>query len=245
MNNRTMRGDKQWTRVAGAPPLPNIPYFVTLFDEYHGGRMPAVNPRVTATELSNPAFWTEDRYYHEMQKLSQTKYATEDVYAGYVMAQGKLGRLGTLGGVRTEHTRVKGEGNVRRRPAAAAEIPDPAERARYDWGVDVTNRGKYTRPFPSIHFTYDLARDLKARASWSTSFSRPPFNNLVPTATINDAAQTVTEANPGLGPQYSKNVDLSLEYFFRPAGFFTVGYFEKSIEDYILITEVGMVGSGP
>ena len=160
------------------------------------------------------------------------------------MARGKVGRLGALGGVRTEHTKLKGEGNVRRRPATAAQIPDPAERARYDWGVHVTNHGSYTRSFPSIHLTYDLARNLKARSSWSTSFTRPPFNNLVPTATINDAAQTVTEANPGLGPQYSKNLDLSLEYFFKPAGLLTVGYFEKSIEDYILITEVGMVGSG-
>ncbi|MSU73355.1 MAG: TonB-dependent receptor [Opitutus sp.] len=244
INNRTMRGDKQWTRVAGAPPLPYEPYFVTLFDEYNGGRMPAINPRVTAAELSNPARWTEDRYYHEMQKLSQTKYATEDVYAGYVMARGKVGPLGVLGGVRTEYTEVEGEGNVRRRPATAAQIPDPAERARYDWGVHITDRGSYTRSFPSVHFTYDLLPDLKARASWSTSFSRPPFNNLVPTATINDAAQTVTEANPGLGPQYSKNLDLSLEYFFRPAGFLTVGYFEKTIEDYILITEVGTVASG-
>jgi len=245
MNNRTMRGDKQWTRVAGAPPLPNDPYFMTLFDEHNGGRIPAINPRVTAAELSNPALWNEDRYYHEMQKLSQTKFATEDVYAGYIMARGNLGRLGVLGGIRTEDTQVKGEGNVRRRPATAAEIPDPAARARYDWGVRVTNKGSYTRSFPSLHLAYDLAQNIKARASGSTSFSRPPFNNLVPSATINDIAQTVTEANPGLGPQYAKNLDLSLEYFFKPAGLLTVGYFEKAIVDYILIGEVGMVGSGP
>lgn len=66
----------------------------------------------------------------------------------------------------------------------------------------------------------------------------------MPSATINETAQTVTEANPGLGPQYSKNLDLSLEYFFTPAGFLTAGYFEKTIEDYILISEVGTVGSG-
>lgn len=153
INNRTMRGDKQWTRVASAPTLPNAPYFVTLFDEYHGGRIPAINPRVTASELSNPALWTEDRYYHEMQKLSQTKYATEDVYAGYVMARGKVGPLGALGGVRTEHTTLKGEGNVRRRPATAAEIPDPAARARYDWGVEVTNRGSL-HPLVSEHSSH-------------------------------------------------------------------------------------------
>jgi TonB-dependent receptor len=160
------------------------------------------------------------------------------------MTRGKVGDFGLLAGVRTEHTRVKGKGNVRRRPATAAEIPDAAERARYDWGVRVVNRGSYTRSFPSIHLTHDFTRDLKARASWSTSFTRPPFNNLVPTATINDAAQSVTETNPGLGPQYSKNLDFSLEWFLRPAGFVTVGYFEKTIEDYILITEVGVIGSG-
>ena len=43
----------------------------------------------------------------------------------------------------------------------------------------------------------------------------------------------------------SASIYLSLEYFLKPAGLLTVGYFEKTIEDYILITEVGMVGSGP
>jgi TonB-dependent receptor len=244
MNDRTAQGNAQWNRVAGAPPLPNTPLFQTLFDERQGGRLPIVDARVTRAQLSTPSLWTEDLNYREVQKLSQTKYATEDVTAAYTMGRAKIDRLGILAGVRVERTEVTGRGNIRRRPATVAEIPDPVARARYDWGIRVKNKGSYTRSFPSVHFTYDLIPNLKARASWSTSFGRPAFSDLVPNATISDTAQTVTIANPGLGPQYSKNIDVGLEYFFVPAGLLTVGYFEKDISDYILTSESGVVGAG-
>jgi TonB-dependent receptor len=130
------------------------------------------------------------------------------------------------------------------RPATAAEIPDPVARANHDWNNPVTNSGSYTRSFPSIHFTYDILENLRAQASWSTSFGRPAFTNLVPSATISDPLQTVTISNPALGPQYSENIDLSLQYYIRPAGVVSVGYFRKDIKDYILTTDIGVVGAG-
>ncbi|MBI4625886.1 MAG: TonB-dependent receptor, partial [Verrucomicrobia bacterium] len=243
-NNRTPQGNKQWTRVAGAPLLPNTPVFITMFDERNGGRLPVVDARATRAQLSQTALWTEDLNYNEVQYRSGLKYATEEVESAYTMLRAKIERLGVLGGVRVERTEVSGGGYVRRRPASVAEIPDPVARARYDWGLWVKNKGSYTRSFPSIHFTYDITPEFKARSSWSTSFGRPAFSDLVPSATINDTAQTLTIANPALGPQYSKNIDLALEYFFRPAGLVTIGFFEKDIRDYILTTDIGTIGSG-
>jgi TonB-dependent receptor len=243
-NNRTPQGNKQWNRVAGAPLLPNTPVFATMFDDRNGGRLPVVDARATRAQLDQPTLWTQDLYYAESQYRSGLKYATEEVGAAYAMMRGKFGRLGVLGGVRVERTEVSGQGFVRRAPATAAQIPDPVARAKYDWGIWSENKGSYTRSFPSIHFTYDITPEFKARASWSTSFGRPAFSDLVPSATISETAQTVTIANPALGPQYSKNIDLALEYFFRPAGLVTLGYFEKSIKDYILTADIGIVGSG-
>src|SRR5262249_12475089 len=160
-------------------------------------------------------------------KLSQTKRATEDIWGAYALLRAKFNQLGVLAGVRTEQTDVTGEGNVSRKLATAAQIPDPVARADYDWGIRVRNKASYTRSFPSIRFTYGLATNLKARASWSTSFGRPNQTNLVPNATPNDAAQTLTVANTGLGPQYAKNIDVGVDYYFKPAGLLTVGFFRK------------------
>ncbi len=218
---------------------------VTNFDERQGGRIPVIDPLATSMELANPALWQEDIYYNEVQRLSQTKYFAEQVFAGYAMLRGSVGHLGFLGGVRTEDTVVTTRGNVARVPATAAQIPDPVARARYDWSTRVRDKGGYTRSFPSVHFTYDITKDFKARASWSTGFGRPNPTDLTPNATINNTARSVTVANPGLGPQHSTNVDLSAGYFLHPAGLLTIGYFTKSIEDYILTTQVGTVASGP
>src|SRR5262249_23086831 len=42
-----------------------------------------------------------------------------------------------------------------------------------------------------------------------------------------------TQNDPGLKPQYSKNTDLSLEYYFDPGGLFSIGWFHKDISDFI------------
>jgi TonB-dependent receptor len=130
------------------------------------------------------------------------------------------------------------------RSTPTVQEPDPFKRAALDYG-DVSNRGAYRRPFPSVHATYDLSTNLKARASWSTSFARPNFVSLIPTATVNEAQQTVTGANPGLGPQFARNLDAKLEYYFKPAGLLSIGYFRKNIKDYIVTQEVGIVPFGP
>ncbi|MBI4626448.1 MAG: TonB-dependent receptor [Verrucomicrobia bacterium] len=245
IHHPTTVNSRQWSRVATAPPLPDIWVMWMEFDERNPGRLPMVNPRATNAELSNPALWTENVYFREMVKRSQTRKATEDISGAYAMARAKFNRLGLLAGVRTERTDVTGEGNVRRTPATAAQIPDPVARAAYDYGIKVKNEKSYTRSFPSVHFTYDLTGNLKARASWSTSFGRPNQTVLLPSATANDTAQTLTVANTGLGPQYSENVDVGLDYYFKPAGLLTVGFFSKNIKDYIVSSQIGVVGAGP
>ena len=90
-----------------------------------------------------------------------------------------------------------------------------------------------------------MNRNLKARLSWSTSFGRPSFNNALPNETPNEANQTLTINNPALLPQSARNWDASLEYYFEPVGAFSIGWFHKSIRDYIVSGIVsGTVDSG-
>lgn len=239
------RDPRRWNRVAGAPPLPEVLVPLSLFDVRQGGpRIPAVDARAVNLEVSNPALWTEDVVYRAQQKYVSNRNATEEIQAGYVRATAKIKRLGLTGGLRVENTEVEGYTYIKFRSTTVAAEPDPFKRAALDYG-DVSNRGDYGRSFPSIHATYDLATNLKARASWSTSFARPNFVDLIPTATVNEANQTVTGSNPALGPQFARNTDLKLEYYFKPAGLFSIGYFKKDIRDYVVTQEVGVVPFGP
>ena len=233
---------RQWGYLATAPAMTAT--FPNVFAFPGASRLPYVNPRSAYEATGNAALWAEDLYFRTADAFQTTRSATEKITAGYVQGQAKFGRLGVLGGVRSEKTKVSGFGYVRVRPATSAQIPDPVARARNDWDNPVNNAGSYTRSFPSIHFTYDFTERLRAQASWSTSFGRPAFTNLVPTATISDPNQTVTISNPSVGPQYSENMDVSLQYYLRPAGVVSLGYFRKDIEDYILTTDIGIVGVG-
>jgi TonB-dependent receptor len=233
---------RQWNYLAAAPAMSAS--FPDVFAFPGAQRLPYVNPRTAYEATGNAALWAEDLYFRTADAFQTTRSAVEEITAGYVQGQAKFGRLGVLAGVRSEETKVSGFGYVRVRPATAAQIPDPVARARNDWDNPVNNAGSYTRSFPSVHFTYDFTDRLRAQASWSTSFGRPAFTNLVPTATISDPNQTVTISNPAVGPQYSENIDVSLQYYLRPAGVVSLGYFRKDIKDYILTTDIGIVGVG-
>ena len=233
---------RRWNYLATAPAM--TPVYPDVFAFPGAGRLPYIDPHAAYENTSNPALWSEDLYFRTADAFQTTRNATEEIVAGYVQAQAKFSKLGLLGGVRTERTVVSGFGHVRVRPATAAQIPDPVQRAINDWNNPVTNSGSYTRSFPSIHATYDFTDRVRAQASWSTSFGRPAFSNLVPAATINDAQSFVTINNPALGPQYAKNFDLSLQYYLAPAGVLSLGYFTKNISDYILTSEIGVVGIG-
>jgi TonB-dependent receptor len=73
---------------------------------------------------------------------------------------------------------------------------------------------------------------------------RPSFQQIIPITTSNDAAKTVSTANPDLRPQFSNNFDVTLEYYFNPAGYITVGAFLKEIDDFIF-NRTKIVGAGP
>ena len=205
---------------------------------------------------ANPALWQEDLYFFEANKYSGTRSLSEEVTAGYLMAQGSFGRDGWIGrtgyltGVRTEKTDTEGEGwvlvraNVR--STTAQQLADPVGSARRDYESSArVTKGSYTKSFPSAHLTHDFTRNLKARLSWSTSFGRPGIGNLLPSESANETNQTVTINNPGLLPQTAKNWDFTLDYYFEPVGNLSVGWFNKKIKDYIVTgTNAGIVESG-
>ncbi|MDO8544034.1 MAG: TonB-dependent receptor [Opitutaceae bacterium] len=240
---------QRWIFI-GTTAIPSDPTLL-MFDTVKTGRrlpqwenMQHFLDRVPA----NPAIWREDGYFREMTNYTGNRAVTEIITAGYAMAQGRVGRTGWLGGVRTEKTDTSSWGWVRARTpsTAAQQLADPVGSAQRDYANTLRrNEGGYTKSFPSAHLTHDVTPDLKARLSWSNSFGRPPLNSTLPNETVNEPNQTLTVNNPNLIPQVAENWDATLEYYFEPVGSVSVGWFHKTIKDYIVAgVEVGTIASG-
>ena len=121
-------------------------------------------------------------------------------------------------------------------PASAAQtVTRPAVKSHY-WNV-----------LPSFNFRALLSDSLQARFAYSESMLRPDFGYTQNNATLSfnwDDAQTANAftfksspsgygGNPYLKPMHSTNVDLSMEWYFAPAGSVTVSLFGKRISNYI------------
>ncbi len=230
--------------------LPTDPSIETFGDHKTGLNLPQWNANAIARGRTplDASLWSEDRYFAEQQKFTNTRGTKETVKAGYLMAQGNLGKTGFLAGVRTEKTEDESWGWVRARVAstAAQQLADPVGSAQRDYAS--TRReldGSYTKSFPSVHLTQDIQRNFKGRLSWSNSFGRPPLSGYYPSETANEAARTLTVPNSSLRPQTAENWDASLEYYFEPVGNLSVGWFHKTIKDYFVNgVQTGIVGTG-
>ncbi|MBI4627007.1 MAG: TonB-dependent receptor [Verrucomicrobia bacterium] len=145
--------------------------------------------------------------------------------------------------------RIRAETTAQRTARTAAEAArrtaDPAGAAFEEFGSVIrTNNSNYKKYFPSLHARYAFTPNLLARASWATGIGRPNFTNIMPNETANYTNSTVSASNPELKPQYVKNSDVTLEYYFEPVGMLSVAVFRKDISDFIYTDGAGLIPSG-
>jgi iron complex outermembrane recepter protein len=179
--------------------------------------------------------------------------ASETVTAAYLQAEARFGRLMVVTGVRGEETEFAGYGwkqeitaaeRARRAAFVGTVTPEETRRRALAEYFPTKGEGKYRDWFPSLHFKYNVTRALVARASYSTGIGRPNFGQIIPTQSVNNDTQTVTSNNPDLQPQYSRNYDVTLEYYFEPAGLFSVGGFQKNLRNFIFRSAIGRLEPG-
>ena len=142
-----------------------------------------------------------------------------------------VGATGLLAGIRTEATEDESWGYVRGRvgSTAAQQVANPLAAATSDYAN--TRRiieGAYSDLYPSIHAFHDITPNLKGRVSWSTSFGRPGYGELLPSESVNENASTLTINNAALLPQNARNWDASLDYYFEPVGNVAVSWFSSA-----------------
>ncbi|HVJ03500.1 MAG TPA: TonB-dependent receptor, partial [Sphingomonas sp.] len=166
---------------------------------------------------------------------------TEKTLAPYLQVAGVFDLFGNPGhlvaGVRYEHTVVDSEALV---PIPNGTSWDAANEfyIAYSGQSDFSRfKGEYDNWLPSIDFDISPMRDVKLRASYSHTITRADYGSLQGGLTLDSqfriANGTGSRGNPGLLPYKSKNIDLSAEWYFAPASYVSVGYFNKDVSNFI------------
>jgi TonB-dependent receptor len=104
----------------------------------------------------------------------------------------------------------------------------------------------YSETLPSLDFDIEFMDDMVFRASYSETIARSSFEDLRGNLSIGEILRVVegrhtadgTVGNPGLEPHKSENFDVSFEWYYGEASYFSIGYFDKTVENFVTATEV-------
>ncbi len=140
-------------------------------------------------------------------------------------------------GLRYERTRVNSSAVVPT-PIGTAWVGDNEISIIY--GPDdtlETRKGKYSNWLPAIDFDMAPMRDVKLRASYSHTITRPGYasmqGGLELASPIRVGGSTATLGDPDLVPYKSKNIDLSAEWYYGRESYASVGFFHKKVSNFI------------
>ncbi|WP_029936185.1 TonB-dependent receptor [Sphingomonas sp. UNC305MFCol5.2] len=109
-------------------------------------------------------------------------------------------------------------------------------------GGAVTVKGEYDNLLPSMDFNIEVLDNVVARASFSQTLARADYGNLFASVTagapnrptaLGAAAAAATVQDPGLLPLESDNFDVSLEWYYKPSSFVSIGFFNKNVRNFI------------
>jgi TonB-dependent receptor len=99
-----------------------------------------------------------------------------------------------------------------------------------------TSTSSYHNILPSIDIDFDLRQDFKVRASAGETIGRARYDQLQGGLTLGTIANTyngtAATGNPALKPVKSKNLDLSLEWYYDHESLASLGLFHKDLDNY-------------
>ncbi|WP_242116551.1 TonB-dependent receptor [Sphingomonas lacusdianchii] len=105
----------------------------------------------------------------------------------------------------------------------------------------VTQRGSYTNLLPAVDFNIEVFDNFIARASASRTLARADYGNLFASTTAGPPTRPValggrptgTSGNAGLLPLVSDNFDVSVEWYYKPSSYVSLGFFDKRVRNFI------------
>lgn len=157
---------------------------------------------------------------------------SEKDWAGYAQADIDTEFLGMPvrgnAGTRYVHTDFTAEGFRTTAGSASTFLP-------------TTYGKKYDDFLPSVTLNAELTEDVVLRLGAAKVMARPNSADQNPGVTLDPIASlavgaipTGTAGNPQLDPFRAKQVDLSLEYYFKPASLLSLGLFRKDLATFIV-----------
>ena len=109
-----------------------------------------------------------------------------------------------------------------------------------------TLTGEYDYWLPNLDLSVELTDDMILRGSYGRTIGRPGWADTQGGQTLDRIVRidggTGSSGNPALEPLVSDNFDLSFEWYYGEASYFSVGYFRKDLQNYIGTTSITDVG---
>ena len=192
----------------------------SIRDGFMPGERYAINsPFISKSYLGSIDF-TQYTGVESLEEESSNYDAHENIWAGYVRFDQKLGRNFDLTlGLRIENTRLTTSGFVYQMDE--------------DENESLTSTGEYKHHYtdllPSILLRYKLGEEGNIRASYTRTLSRPKYSALVANKIYNIADGEATIGDPSIEPSTSNNLDFSIDYYFKSIGLVSAGIFYKDI----------------
>ncbi|ALH80806.1 TonB-dependent receptor [Sphingopyxis macrogoltabida] len=256
----TIQNDDTW---GGAGPASDIPddifKLVTVPDKFPGLAQPGMIESFYTFDFERMADLVEQNYQTCSNPLTGAaqpgtclavfntdRRITERTIAPYLQVATEFDLFQNpahfVAGIRYETTDI----------LSAALVPAPATT---DWvGENEFNvvfsgesqftrfKGSYDNWLPAFDLDVSPMENVKLRASYSHTITRPDYANMQGGRTLDTLFRvgggTGAQGNPGLVPYKSKNIDLSAEWYYAPDSYVSVGYFHKDVSNFISTTRV-------
>ncbi|MEI6642805.1 MAG: TonB-dependent receptor [Novosphingobium sp.] len=153
-------------------------------------------------------------------------------------------------GLRYEKTKIDSSAQV---PIPVRTVWSGGNETGIDYGAVPTIsaaslKGEYENWLPAIDFDMSPIKNVKLRASYSQTITRPDYSSMQGgtslASPIRIGGSTASSGNPGLLPYKSQNVDLSAEWYYAPTSYISVGFFHKVVKNFISQTQVNQPAFG-
>ena len=210
-------------------------YYTYSFDEAVARQMAYLTEALLGTDAYVP-----DAYFNGLTGASSVGEVTDSLYlqSAWEFEVANL-PVQLNAGVRYERTDVTS--TVRQRVERQVNWESESEWImQYEEGGEdnyAQFTGKHNVLLPSIDLRVDLTDELVSRFSIGKTISRAPLGDLAGgrslTGSPKPGSRSGSQGNTNLLPYESTNLDLSLEYYYAPGSYAAVGYFYKSVDNFI------------
>jgi TonB-dependent receptor len=172
------------------------------------------------------------------------KRTTEETMSAYVQFNASFDMLNMpanlSAGVRYEKTDV----------TSSALVPIPVQitwNSNNEYSIINSDRdftkleGDYDYVLPAVDFNVELTEDVILRLGYSQTIGRPNWTQIQGGQTLSSVRQaggSGEQGDPGLLPLESRNIDLSVEWYYGSGSYVSVAYFDKAIDNFVSLTDV-------